>query len=361
MKFENRYSKLDRMLHHLAFSSINIQKSLAHIEDHIYAKALANVGIDRPVFITSLPRSGTTLLLEILGSLDVFSAHTYRQMPFILLPLLWDKISRHFRTSDIAHERAHGDGMTYSLDSVEGFEEILWHAFWPEKYQTDRINLWYEHDQDSDQEFDLFMRNHIRKILTLRSHGMPTHNRYVSKNNANISRIALIARMFPDAFILVPFRNPVDHIASMLRQHKHFNQIHAEDAFTQSYMKDIGHFDFGANFRPINFSGWLGQKDMASPCTANFWIQYWCAAFNHLLSNRVENLFFVSYENCCAKPFDALRNIGSTIGIDGLDTLIAQAHRFRDPVVYNTGLDVDHALVEQASVLHSKLLGMSIT
>ena len=61
---------------------------------------------------------------------------------------------------------------------------------------------------------------HFRKLMALRGSGSA---RYVSKNNANIARIPLIARLFPDAIILVPFRNPMDHAGSLLRTHLLFH------------------------------------------------------------------------------------------------------------------------------------------
>ncbi len=103
-------------------------------------------------------------------------------------------------------ERAHGDGMTIGNDSVEAFEEILWRAFWPEKYPKDRIELWAADDSDVNEEFELFMRNHLRKLIALRSGGRPGDSRYVSKNNTNVSRIPKITQLFPDAVILIPFR-----------------------------------------------------------------------------------------------------------------------------------------------------------
>ena len=73
-------------MHGMAFSTIELQKALADIEDRLYASRFSQVQIDRPVFITSLPRAGTTLLLEIVASLDAFASHTYRDMPFLLTP-----------------------------------------------------------------------------------------------------------------------------------------------------------------------------------------------------------------------------------------------------------------------------------
>ena len=61
------------------FSSFEVQKALADIEDRLCARRLVGIEIDRPVFITALPRAGTTLLLETLDSLDLFATHTYRK------------------------------------------------------------------------------------------------------------------------------------------------------------------------------------------------------------------------------------------------------------------------------------------
>ena len=95
---QNSYSRLDRVLHRLAFSTIELQKALADLEDRIYASRFSQIEVDRPVFITSLPRAGTTLLLEIVASLDAFTSHTYRDMPFLITPMLWDSISRPFQS-----------------------------------------------------------------------------------------------------------------------------------------------------------------------------------------------------------------------------------------------------------------------
>ena len=248
MSRQNSYSRLDRIMHGMAFSTIELQKALADIEDRLYASRFSQVQIDRPVFITSLPRAGTTLLLEIVASLDAFASHTYRDMPFLLTPMLWNSISRPFHKPGAVVERAHGDGMTVGYDSPEAFEELLWRAFWPGKYRRDRIEPWQADDLDPYGEFEQFMRSHVRKLIALRAGSRPA--RYVSKNNANIARIPKIRSLFPDAVILVPFRNPVDHTGSMLRQHLGFLEIHANDEFARRYMEYTGHFDFGPTSSP---------------------------------------------------------------------------------------------------------------
>ncbi|MEG7756646.1 hypothetical protein U2103_15325, partial [Listeria monocytogenes] len=78
-------------------------------------------------------------------------------------------------------------------------------------------------------EFKPFLANHMRKIVALRR---PHSNaRYASKNNLNIARIGGLAGAFPDADIVVPFRAPLQHAASLLHQHRNFLDLHARDAF----------------------------------------------------------------------------------------------------------------------------------
>ena len=116
---------------------------------------------EKPIFITSLPRAGTTLILEALSRFPSVSPHTYRDMPFIMAPVLWSRLTGHFKKDGGLRERAHGDGMSVGYDSPEAFEEILWRAFWPEKYHADRVDLWTP--EDLDEEARLFFMEHMKK------------------------------------------------------------------------------------------------------------------------------------------------------------------------------------------------------
>ena len=356
---QNSYSRLDRVLHRLAFSTIELQKALADLEDRVYASRFSQIEVDRPVFITSLPRAGTTLLLEIVASLDAFTSHTYRDMPFLITPMLWDSISRPFQRPGTVVERAHGDGMTVGYDSPEAFEELLWRAFWPGKYLRDRIELWQADDLDPYGEFEQFMMHHIRKLMALRAGSRPA--RYVSKNNANIARIPKIRQLFPGAVILVPFRNPVDHAGSMLRQHLRFLEIHAKDEFARRYMEYTGHFDFGANFKPIDFGGWLGRGGQGPADSAGFWLSYWCAAFERILASSSDDVVLLSYDVCCSNPDAVLRELADTIGLDNPKALAENAARLRPSTSYAPDdLGLDNSLISAALDIHQELLTHSI-
>ncbi len=217
----------------------------------MFAKSGASASAAKPIFVTSLPRAGTTILLTALASLPELASHTYRDMPFVMVPVLWSKLSGKFQKGSDMKERAHGDGTEVGFDSPEAFEEILWRAFWPGKFSETGIDLWAADDRNA--EADEFFSKHMAKIVALRCPEGVVGGRYISKNNANIARLDLIPVMFPDASILVPIRSPMAHAASLLRQHENFLEQHKTDDFTKRYMHDIGHLEFGDLHRLIQF------------------------------------------------------------------------------------------------------------
>ena len=67
--FNVNYGKMDRLLHRVAFFSPSVQLTAADMEKAAFSKAFADVKAEAPIFITSLPRAGTTLMLEVLYQL----------------------------------------------------------------------------------------------------------------------------------------------------------------------------------------------------------------------------------------------------------------------------------------------------
>lgn len=303
------YSAADRFVHRLALGNLELQKSLSDIESRVHARRLAGIAIDRPVFITSLPRAGTTLLLEVVYETGAFASLTYRDMPFVLCPLLWHAIARGFRRHDERRERAHGDGMTVGYDSPEAFEEVLWKAYWPRHYAADHIRPWSAADRGG--EFERAFVDHLRKVIAVRQAGGVDVLRYVAKNNANIARLPLLAALFPDGTFLVPFRNPADHAASLARQHQNFLARHAADPFSQRYMEWIGHYEFGRAFRPIAFAGTVA----GGPDDADFWLHYWDTGFRHILATAPPRTVFIDYDALCENPRDGLAPIAAALGL----------------------------------------------
>lgn len=309
----NDYGFLDRLVHRIAFLSPSIQLAAADIEDKLFARDIEGVTAERPVFITSLPRAGTTIMLSALSSVQGFATHLYRDMPFVMAPLFWSRISRRFGKSSTLQQRAHGDGIEIGYDSPEAFEEVIWRAFWPDHYGADAISLWSE--REKDPEARAFLLNHFRKIVAVRSGGGQVQGRYISKNNGNIARLDLIRALFPDATILVPVRAPLAHAASLLQQHRNFLARHRDDPFARRYMGDIGHYEFGLLHRPILFERWKDLSDSLNPKEIDYWLAYWIAAFEHI-SKRRAHLSLVNYEELCRRNQDTCRQLCDDAGID---------------------------------------------
>jgi hypothetical protein len=354
--FENRYSTLDRMLHRLAFSTSTAQLALAELEQKLFRKELAAVDGARPVFVTALPRAGTTLLLELCVGSGELAAHTYRDMPFVLMPLLWARFARRFQVTDERRERAHGDGMLVGVDSPEAFDEVVWRAFWRRHYLADRIQPWGPGDRDD--EFLEFLRAHARKIVAARRAAAGPHvSRYVSKNNLNIARLELIRRCFPDAIVILPFRDPLQHAISLCRQHENFTRIHASDRFAARYMRDVGHYDFGANLRPVDFGGWLDSRRCADPQQLDFWLEYWCVAHRALLSHPEEpGTHFLSYDALCREPHAGMEQLAGLLGLRERAAFLEQERRIRQEAPRTAQLGPQaRQLLDEALAIHEQL------
>jgi hypothetical protein len=357
MSGDTNYSILDRAFHRLAFSGVAVQDIAADIETVLYGNRFRHLPIERPLFITSLPRAGTTLVLELLARLPGIATHRYRDMPFVLAPILWDAISRTFRKPSDLRERAHGDGMTVGYDSAEAFEEIVWRRFWTEKYGHGWIELW--RDDEDLSEFSGAFADHMRKIMALRS-GEAAPSRYASKNNANIARLGVIRRMFPDAVLLVPVRDPVAQAVSLLHQHRRFAELHASDEFSRRYMEDIGHLEFGALHRPIRFDGMDDVRARYGPDTLDYWVAYWECAFRHVLTHR-DSVVLLSYEALCATGSPIIPALAERIGV-AVETLTdAVGERVRAPRdVRSDATIADADLARRTRALHAELLQASL-
>jgi hypothetical protein len=353
MTYEINYSATDRLFHRIAFASPAIQQTAADIENMAFSANWKSASASKPIFITSLARAGTTLLLEILHKLPEMACHTYRDMPLILAPVLWSKISSRFRSQSTLRERAHGDGVQVSFDSPESFEEVFWKSFWPDHYKGSQIRLWGK--QDIKLEATVFFREHMKKISVLRRPDNVENVRYLSKNNANIARLNCIPQMLPDATILIVLRNPLEHALSLHRQHLNFTKMQAEETFIKRYMDDIGHYEFGSLHRPFAFERLAGLTDAHQPESANYWLAYWIATFEHITRTKGDAII-VPYEKVCASGSGMLSSLCEKIDLSTGKALDAAMSHVR-PVQYRADPDsFAPALVRQAKDIYQHLM-----
>jgi len=362
MSYSDNYSYIDRVLHYMAFSVPKLQKLLSELDNDIFEKKIKNVSSSNEVFVTGLPRAGTTLILDLLYRTGEFATFTYRNMPFILAPLLWNKITGSFQKEGINKERAHGDGMEISFDSPEAFEEIIWIEYLRNIIINNNTISTLTYDDCTDEFAEVFKIT-IKKILFLESikKGNTALPRYLSKNNANISRVDFISKLFPDSAILIPFRNPVNQVASLMKQHRQFSIMQEQDKFTRDYMKWLGHFEFGLNFKPINFNSWLGENKISSNIDANFWLQYWTNAYKYILSNKNENTYLINYDKLLIDPVNWLNKIAEFIHLDKKEKFINGAELIRSPTTSSKEmLNNSKSILEESFGVYHELESTSI-
>lgn len=351
MSTVHAYSLLECAVHRMIFGSSVLQDLMEDIERVYFAEAWKDKAIDRPVFITSLPRAGTTILLESLSSLPGTATHHYSDMPFIYAPYLWRRLSSRMRQKEVKEERAHGDGIRIGFNSPEAFEEVFWKKYFPGHYGVDGIKLW----DGSVAGFEAYFREQIKKLLALRSGSEEWEQRYLSKNNANIARINVLRQLFPDAFVVVPLRNPIEHAISMWRQHHNFLRQHAESRFARRYMEDIGHYEFGALHRPIRFPLLESVTKGLKPEELDYWVGYWIAAFDML--SRQHGISIVRYETLSSSGTNGLSRLARHLRLDAPDKMIAAAAAMLHPPPPPRQGEhpVESYLAEQAMSLYEKL------
>lgn len=258
------YNSIQRTLHDFVLSKKFINKSLFEFEKLLYLKK--KYIYDQPhIFITSLPRSGTTSILNFIYSTGQYASLTYKNMPFILSPHL----SKLFNKKNISKkERLHGDGITFDINSPEALDEIFF---------------------NNDEEFiKNELVNYLQLILLSEK-----KEKYLSKNNLNFNRIDLINKILPNSIFLIPIREPLNHAYSLLKQHLNFTQLQKKDDFIRRYMNYLGHNEFG-----LNHKSWNNPHKFKDLNDINYWLEQWCLFYQNIIDkfNLYNNCYFIIYE-----------------------------------------------------------------
>jgi hypothetical protein len=308
---------------------------LGSLETHLVESALEEVCIDRPIYITGLARSGTTILLETLARHPDVATHRYRDFPMLFTPYAWNRwLELMPRQKEAPAERSHGDGIAVTSESPEAFEEPLWMAFFPELHDPAHSAV-----LDAGERhplFECFYRDHIRKLLAVRG-----RRRYVAKGNYNVTRIGYLASLFPDARFVIPVRDPVWHIASLMKQHRLFLEGQRDNPAARRHLRRVGHFEFGADRRPINIDDdaraaaimalWDAGEEVRG------WARYWAQMHRYIadLARQQPAIRIVRYEDLCAAPDATLRGIMDHCALPAPAPFLAEAaRRLHQPSYY---------------------------
>lgn len=254
----------------------------ANLETAMLAKRLP--AIECPIFISGMARGGSTLLLEFIAANDDIATHQYRDFPFIFTPYISRKFTDLFQRKIESKERAHGDKIFITPNSPEGMEEMIWMAF-----------------SNHDKDFAKFYRGHIQKLLFASK-----CSRYAAKNNNLIARLPTLFDIFPDARVIIPVRDPVTHIASIMRQHNRFMDL-ANHPRAIRHLLAQGHFEFGPT------RTWHAENEIAG--WANAWNDHYRPLLPYL---NKENILLVPYEKICEEPSPWLIRIEQHVQLNPL-------------------------------------------
>jgi len=281
-------------------------RALSRLESAVLGDVISEIAIDRPIFVAGVPRSGTTIITEMLSRHPAVTSHRYSDFPNIYTPYWRNWLAdRTGRDSSAPVERAHRDRIKVNLESPEAVEEVIWLQFFEHLHDPERNQVL---DSSAEHpEFERFYREHLAKLLAVRGAG-----RYLAKGNYNATRLGFLLKLFPDARVIVPWREPVAQIASLIKQDRLFTRLSEEDPRVPVQLARSGHFEFGPGKRAVN----VGDGDQARAIETDWregrqaegWARYWAAVYEYVLDllDRDPELWratrFVSYEALCAEP-----------------------------------------------------------
>ncbi len=335
---------------------------LGNAETKLLAPDLESIRIEKPVYIAGLARSGSTMLLEILATAPGVATHRYQDFPFLFTPHWWNTLLKLQPVRNkTRRERAHGDGIIITPESPEAMEEMLWTAFFPGLHDGNASNVLDASTLNAP--FAGFYRDHIKKLLLVRK-----ASRYAAKGNYNLTRLAYLQALFPDAKFVIPVRDPVTHIGSLMRQHQRFSAAGKTNPAIAAQLAASGHFEFGPGRMPVHTGNDLRMREIREAWRngeeIRGWALYWDAlhsfidtqlAGNPILKSRCT---IIRFEDLCAAPAATIRALLAHCDLPEADSVARWEKNLHAPDYYESGLTAsDTALIHEITGDTAKRFG----
>jgi hypothetical protein len=322
---------------------------LGNIETRFLVDRLAGFKVDRPIYITGLARAGTTILLELLATQPGVVTHRYRDFPAVLFPYMWNRWLDMAGSQEGAPvERAHRDGIFVTAESPEAMEEMVWSAFFNHLHDPAQGNML--DGSTHNLPFESFYRDHLKKMLMIRG-----GSRFASKENYNLTRLLYLQRLFPDARFIIPIRHPAAHIASLVKEHRLFCDLHKRDPRTLEHFRRVGHFEFGADLRPINTGDPAKVREIEQLWRTGDhirgWARYWAMIYGFVADQLDsqpalrKSALIIRFEDLCDRPEESLARIMEHCELDCF-AVTRLAARLHSPTYYRA----DFCRADQSSI-----------
>ena len=279
---------------------------VSYLEDFIIGNKFKNyVNLENKcIFVTGMPRSGTTLLTHIISNFEGVGSFNYSDLPFTKIPFFWSKIKRFYYLKNKSFERPHGDGLKINLSSPDAFEELIW-AENIKEYEkgnfSQKLNSEYVNDILKNE-----LTRSINKILILRKKKI-----YLSKGNYNLFRINYIKKILRNSLFIICIRNPLNVIESSIRVHKKFLELDNKNRDFTNEMNELCHFEFGKN-RKDPFGGHLENDEY------KYYEKQWIKTHEMILEKYIdlENVFLIDFDKFVNSPDKSLPIILKNINVD---------------------------------------------
>ncbi len=219
-------------------------EQLGKVENIILKNKLNN--IQKPIFICGQARSGTTALVETLNKHKDTGSFIYKDLPFIKTLYFWSLINNIYYKGVKSRPRSHGDGLEVSPESPDAIEELMWKNFLTDYENSGFFKIL--DDNYKNDKFEEYYRLQIKKILHIRGN----KKRYLSKGNYNIFRLKYIKNIFPDAKLIICFRDPIETAISANNVHHNFINLSERNKYFDKSLINNCHFEFGKPRKSID-------------------------------------------------------------------------------------------------------------
>lgn len=341
--FKNKsdYAYWSRLLHTIILDNYNLGKFLFKREVKKYGKNL--VLSEKPfVIVTGLARAGTTALTNLIFDEKKFHSISYANVPFLLAPNFWRKIYNP-RISK-KRERAHGDKVLFSENSIEALEEYFFKVFLNDSYiKKDRL---LKHEVSED----LLVKYYAYQELFRQRKGTI----YLAKNNNFILRLESILHANKLIKTILIFRNPIDHAKSLLYQHENFLLMQREFNFVLNYMDWLGHYEFGINqkYFELEHKEIFKKYDKSS---LDYWLAIWLNYYSYIINIlNSHKICLVHYDDLLKRPNKLKEALEIYLGIElAKDSQGKFKPKKRE---IESLYEVDHDLLEKTKDVYQELL-----
>ncbi|MGC1380491.1 MAG: sulfotransferase [Candidatus Baltobacteraceae bacterium] len=288
--------------------------TLGNLESRMLARSLAARSVDRPVYICGLPRAGTTITLQMLAEHPDVVTHKYADFLMPYMPYVWNQVFPRIPVDAMRKPvpRIHRDRIEVTRDSAEMGEEILWEHFFP--YIHDENQYAVLERSTSNPRFERFYNEHLLKLALVRG-----RTRYVSKAIMCVVRMQYLRRLFPDARFLLYIRNPIDHVASLIKQDRIWAELERDDPRQIEIIELTGHHEFGPHQVMANVGNPDVLHEIRRLFDANHWAEsrarYWAYVYGFVVKQLESDpdlkrqVCIVRYEDLCTDSLTTIDRI----------------------------------------------------